>query len=73
MIADLSREKLTLQPSQNSVLLYGCSCLSVINEASLLKTTGAIELMAKGTKLNFPNALFICTFLLQFSTAVALW
>ena len=28
MIADLSREKLTLQRSQNSVLLYGCSCLS---------------------------------------------
>ena len=42
MIADLSREKLTLQRSQNSVLLYGCSCLSAINEASLLKTTVAV-------------------------------
>ena len=41
MIADLSREKLTLQRSQDSVLLYGCSCLSAINEASLLKTTVA--------------------------------
>ena len=43
MIADLSREKLTLQRSQNSVLLYGCSCLSAINEASLLKTTVAVD------------------------------
>ena len=40
MIADLSREKLTLQRSQNSVLLYGCSA---INEASLLKTTVAVD------------------------------
>ena len=44
MIADLSRGKLTLQRSQNSVLLYGCSCLSAINEASLLKTTVAVDL-----------------------------
>ena len=43
MIADLSREKLTLQQSQNSVLLYGCSCLSAINETSLLKTTVAVD------------------------------
>ena len=43
MIADLSREKFTLQRSQNSVLLYGCSCLSAINEASLLKTTVAVD------------------------------
>ena len=43
MIADLSREKLTLQRSQNSVLLYGCSCLSAINEASVLKTTVAVD------------------------------
>ena len=43
MIADLSREKLTLQRSQNSVLLYGCSCLSAINAASLLKTAVAVD------------------------------
>ena len=43
MIADLSREKLTLHRSQNSVLLYGCSCLSAINEASLLETTVAVD------------------------------
>ena len=71
MIADLSREKLTLQRSQNSVLLYGCSCLSAINEASLLKTTVAVDPNPpvvektngeKENKLDFPNALFICTF-----------
>ena len=82
MIADLSREKLTLQRSQNSVLLYGCSCLSAINEASLLKTTVAVDPNPpvvektsgeKEPELNFPNALFICTFLFQFSTAIALW
>ena len=44
MIADLSREKLTLQRSQNSVLLYGCFCISAINEASLLKTTVAVAI-----------------------------
>ena len=43
MIADLCREKLPLQRSQNSVLLYGCSCLSPINEACLLKTTVAVD------------------------------
>ena len=42
-MADLSREKLTLHRSQNGVLLYGCSCLSAINEASLLKTTVAVD------------------------------
>ena len=66
MIADLSREKLTLQRSQNSVyinLLYGCSCLSAINEASLLKTTVAVDpnppvvekLMEKRNQTRFPE------------------
>ena len=32
MTADLRREKLDLQRSQNNVLLYGCSCLSAIKE-----------------------------------------
>ena len=82
MIADLSREKLTLQRSQNSVLLYGCSCLSAINEASLLKTTVAVDpnppVVEKTNGEKEPNSisrmrLFICTFLFQFSTAVALW
>ena len=55
MIADLSRETLTLQRSQNSVLLYGCSCLSAMNEASLLKTTVAVDPnppVVEKTKLN---------------------
>ena len=39
---DLRRE-LDLQRSQNNVLLYGCSCLSAINDASLLNTTVAVE------------------------------
>ena len=43
MIADLSREKLTLQRSQNSVLLYSCSSLSAINAASFLKTAVAVD------------------------------
>ena len=63
MIADLSREKLTLQRSKNSVLLYGFSCLSTINEASLLKTTVAVDpirlwlrkLMAKRNQTQFPE------------------
>ena len=41
--ADLIREKLYLQRSQNNVLLYGCSCLSAINDASLLNTTVEVE------------------------------
>ena len=67
MIADLSREKLTLQRSQNSVLLYGCSCLSAINEASLLKTTVAVDpnppvvekLMAKRNQTQFPECVAV--------------
>ena len=43
MTADLRREKLNLQRNQKNVLLYGCSCLSVINDASLLDTTVAVE------------------------------
>ena len=35
--------KLNLQRSQNNVLLYGCSCLSAINDASLLNTAVAVE------------------------------
>ena len=43
MTADLRREKLNLQRSQNNVLLYGCSCLSAINDASLLNTAAEVE------------------------------
>ena len=35
-VGDLSRDRRsTLHRSQNSVLLYSCSCLSAINEASI--------------------------------------
>ena len=40
---DPSRAKLNLQLSQNNVLLYGCSCLSAINDASLLNTTVVVD------------------------------
>ena len=75
MIADLSREKLTLQRSQKSVLLYGCPCLSAINEASLLKTTVAVDPNPPVVeKTNEPNSISrMRCFIFQFSTAVALW
>ena len=43
MTADLSREKLNLHRSQNNILQYGSSCLSAINDASLLNTTVAVD------------------------------
>ena len=72
MIADLSREKLTLQRSQNSVLLYGCSCLSAISEASLLKTTVAVDpnppVVEKPNGEKEPNSIFRmrCSYALYF-------
>ena len=45
IIADHSREKLSLHLSQFIVLLYGLLCLSAIREAILLYTTVAVAPM----------------------------
>ena len=53
MTADRSREKLNLHRSQNNVLQYGSSCLSAINDASLLNTTVAVDPIPPVVENNF--------------------
>ena len=66
MTADLSRDKLNLQRSQKMFCcMYDCSCLSAINDASLLNTTVAVDPnppvveKTNGEKVPNSNALLI--------------
>ena len=78
IIADRSREKLSLHLSQFIVLLYGLLCLSVIREAILLYITVAVAPMppavvkTRGEKEPCSTSLIVGSPLLEFIPMVTL-